>query len=210
MSNGQGGASFFGGLTLLPPIAPPFSLKQILREKLRGERRAAAKPDAGKHAARLFLDAIPIPEGAAVSLYLPIKDELDTEPLAVALIERGVAIALPVIVKKGAPLVFRRYAPGDKLTPNGFGTSAPAPDAEAVLPDIVVAPLLGFTRAGGRLGYGGGFYDRTLEALRKEKQILAVGFAYGAQEVDALPLSPLDQPLDYVVTEREAIRVRSR
>ena len=118
MSNGQGGASFFGGSTLLPPIAPPFSLKQVLREKLRGERRAAARPDAGKHAARHFLDAIPIPEGAVVSLYLPIKDELDTEPLAVALIER-------VAAARGAEIVLEKVE--DMPTIASFGVlSTPA------------------------------------------------------------------------------------
>jgi len=77
-----------------------------------------------------------------------------------------------------------------------------------VTPDILVVPLLAFTRAGGRLGYGGGYYDRTLEALRNGGKPLVVGYAFGAQEVDALPLSPLDQPLDWVVTERGAIRCR--
>ena len=82
----------------------------------------------------------------------------------------------------------------------------PDDQAPIVSPAIIVAPLLAFTRAGGRLGYGGGYYDRTLADLRKAGEVLAVGYAYGAQEVDALPLSPLDQPLDWIVTEREVIR----
>lgn len=180
-----------------------------MREKLRGERRAAAKarPDAGKHAARLFLDHIPLTDGLTISVYYPMKDELDTEPLVAALIERGMAIALPVVETKKAPLVFRRYAPGDELGPGSYGELVPNKSAAAVTPDILVVPLLGFTRAGARLGYGGGYYDRTLKSLRKSHKILAVGYAYGAQEVDALPLTPLDQPLDWIVTEREALKI---
>lgn len=180
----------------------------ILREKLRGERRAAAKarPDAGKHAARLFLENIPLTDGAVVSLYHPMKDELDTEPLASALLERGFVIALPVVETKKAPLVFRRHRPGDALGPGVYGERVPQKTAEAATPDILVVPLLGFTRGGARLGYGGGYYDRTLAALRAARPILAVGFAYGAQEVDALPLTPLDQRLDWIVTEREAFK----
>ena len=180
------------------------------RQALSVDARVAVGAALSGHLRDLLADRFGDMRDRVFSAYWPIKGEPDLRPLMADLHGTGVQVALPLVEVKQAPLVFRRYAPGDKLTPNGFGTSAPAPDAEAVLPDIVVAPLLGFTRAGGRLGYGGGFYDRTLEALRKEKQILAVGFAYGAQEVDALPLSPLDQPLDYVVTEREAIRVRSR
>lgn len=138
-----------------------------------------------------------------------MKHELDTEPLVAALIERGMTIALPVVETKQAPLAFRRYRPGDDLGPGSYGELAPQETAERLTPETLVVPLLGFTRAGARLGYGGGYYDRTLEKLRKTHKILAVGYAFGAQEVDALPLTPLDQPLDWIVTEREAIRARS-
>lgn len=208
----QDEARFSGDFPLLPPIAPFLSQKRALREKLRAERRraAAARPDAGRHAARLFLDHIPIPDGAVISLYHPMKDELDTEPLAAALAERGLTLALPVVEKKKAPLAFRRYRPGEALVSGPHGALVPEKTAEAATPDILVIPLLGFTRAGGRLGYGGGYYDRTLAALRAERPVLAVGYAYGAQEVDALPLSPLDEGLDWIVTEREAIRAAKR
>ena len=199
-------------IALLPPIAPFLSPKTILREKLRGERRAAAKarPDAGKHAARLFLDNIPLKDRQVVSLYHPMKDELDVGPLAAALLGRGCALALPVVETKNAPLIFRRYLPGDALGPGSYGERVPDKTAEALTPDILVVPLLGFTRDGGRLGYGAGYYDRTLADLRARRAVLAVGYGFGAQEVDALPLSPLDQPLDWIVTEREAIRARAR
>jgi 5-formyltetrahydrofolate cyclo-ligase len=193
---------------MLPPIAPLFDPKAMLRERMKGERRAAARarPDAGVHAAKNFMSAIERPKGAVVSLYLPMRDELDTEPLAAALIEEGVTIALPVVVRKKSPLVFRAYLPGDALVAGSYGELVPADTAPEATPDILVVPLLAFTRDGGRLGYGGGYYDRTLEKLRKAGNPVAVGYAFGAQEVDALPLSPLDQHLDWVVTERGAIR----
>lgn len=189
-------------------IKPFISKKTALREMYRGARRRAARarPDAARHAARVFLSEIPLPDGAVVALYFPINDELDTEPLAAALVEKGAAIALPVTQGKKQPLLFRRYAPGDALIPGAYGEQTPDETAETVTPSIVVAPLLAFTREGGRLGYGGGYYDRTLEALRRDGAVLAVGYAYGAQEVDALPPDPLDERLDWVVTERAAHR----
>ncbi|MEZ5891982.1 MAG: 5-formyltetrahydrofolate cyclo-ligase [Parvularculaceae bacterium] len=195
---------------MLPPIATLFDPKAILRERMKAERRAASKarPDAGVHAAANFLRAIARPPGTIVSLYHPMRDEIDTEPLAAALIEEGTSIALPVVAKKKSPLVFRAYAPGDDLVKGSYGELIPAETASEATPTILVIPLLAFTAAGGRLGYGGGYYDRTLEALRKTGRPLAVGYAFGAQEVDALPLSPLDQPLDWIVTERAAIRCK--
>jgi len=193
---------------MLPPIAPFLDPKHILRERMKGERRAAAKarPDAGVHAARNFLDAIAPAKDAIIALYYPINDELDTEPLTAALTTDKITIALPIVGDKKAPLTFRLYAPGDPLIDGVYGAKTPDEDAALATPAIVVTPLLAFTRAGGRLGYGGGYYDRTLEYLRKSGGVTAVGYAYGAQEVDALPLSPLDQPLDWIVTERGALK----
>ncbi len=193
---------------MLPPIASFLDPKHVLRERMKGERKAAhkARPDAGVHAASNFLRDIDIPDGAIVSLYLPMRFELDTEPLAQALFERGVEVALPVVTRKRSPLTFRKYLPGDDLVDGSYGELVPAETAPEQTPTILVVPLLAFTAAGGRLGYGGGYYDRTLEALRQTGAPLAVGYAYRAQEVDALPLTRLDQPLDWVVTERRAIK----
>ena len=193
---------------MLPPIAPMTNPKALLRERMKAERRAAAKarPDAAVHAARNFMASILVPEGAVVSVYYPIKDELDTEPLVAALIEKGASIALPIVARKKAPLIFRRYTPGDALVDGVYGELVPKKTAPEATPTIVVAPLLAFTRSGDRLGYGGGYYDRTLAGLRKNGDVIAVGYAFGAQEVDAVPVSPLDQPLDWVVTERAAIK----
>ena len=192
-------------------VKPFIDRKTALRSLSRGARRRAAKarPDASVHAARNFMSAIALAEDALAALYYPIRDELDTEPLAAALVEKGVPIALPVTQGKTKPLAFRRYAPGDRLVPGAYGEMIPDESAETVAPTVVVAPLLAFTREGGRLGYGGGYYDRTLAALRRQAKeggapVLAVGYAYGAQEVDALPPDPLDEALDWVVTERAA------
>ncbi|MFZ5616809.1 MAG: 5-formyltetrahydrofolate cyclo-ligase [Pseudomonadota bacterium] len=195
----------------LPPIAPGFASKEILRLRMAAARKEAARarPDAGKHAARVFMDHTPIPKGAIVSLYHPMKDELDTKPLAEALLERGFTIALPVTPRKRGPLTFRAFRDGDPLNPDRYGIMTPAEDAPEVRPVLIVTPLLAFTRDGGRLGYGGGFYDRTLAALRAESDVLAVGFAFAAQEVEKLPMSRTDQRLDWIVTEREAIEARS-
>lgn len=154
------------------------------------------------------MDHTPLPENAIVSLYHPMKDELDTRPLAQALLDRGFRIALPVTPKKRGPLTFRAFRDGDPLEADRYGVMTPANEAPEIRPMIIVTPLLAFTRDGGRLGYGGGYYDRTLEALRAETDILAVGFAFAAQEVDNLPMSKSDQRLDWIVTEREAIEVR--
>ncbi|MCB2114299.1 MAG: 5-formyltetrahydrofolate cyclo-ligase [Parvularculaceae bacterium] len=171
------------------------------------ERKAASKarPDAGRHAARIFFDNIPLPDDAIVSLYHPLPDELDTKPLADELIARGRTIALPVTPRKRERLIFRAYSEGDTLAPDRNGIMTPAETAPVVSPTIVVTPLLAFTRDGARLGYGGGYYDRTLKALRASSDIIAVGFAFSAQELKKLPMTKTDQWLDWIVTEREAI-----
>lgn len=192
---------------MLPPIAAFLNPKGILRERMKAERRRAAaqRPDAARHAAANFLARIAVQPGAVVAVYHPIKDELDTGPLAAALRERGARLALPVGDARNAPLVFRLHDGVAPLVPGRHGELTPPPQAPLVRPDIVVTPLLAFTRRGDRLGYGGGYYDRTLASLRAAGSVVAVGYAYGAQEVDALASGPLDQRLDWIVTERGAI-----
>ena len=193
---------------MLPPIAPFCSPKHILRERMKAERAKAfaARPDAARHAAARFIAGIDPRPDAVIAVYAPIKDELDTGPLVEALRDRGCALALPVIVRRGAPLAFRRFEPGDQLAAGPLGVMQPAPEAAEVAPDTVVTPLLGWSRQGGRLGYGAGYYDRTIRALRQRGQIIVVGYGFGAQETDRLPMGPSDERLDWIVTEREAIR----
>jgi 5-formyltetrahydrofolate cyclo-ligase len=148
-----------------------------------------------------------LPAGAVVpvSVYWPMGNEIDVKPLLAALDRTGHVIGLPVALSRGAPLAFRRWRPGDALLDGGFGTSIPGEASAPVVPRILIVPLLAFDRAGFRLGYGGGYYDRTLAALRRAGPVTAIGVAYAGQEVPAVPRGPLDQPLDVIVTERETI-----
>jgi 5-formyltetrahydrofolate cyclo-ligase len=142
-----------------------------------------------------------------VSVYWPIRSELNTRPLIEALSGKGYQVVLPVMHKVRCPLVFRDFAPGDDLVKGPYGLSEPADDKPARDPDIIFAPLAAFDRRGSRLGYGGGIYDATLAELRPKKKATVIGVAYATQEADHVPTEPHDQRLDYVLTERELIVV---
>ena len=142
-----------------------------------------------------------LPAGAVVALYRAIGSELDTSPLAQALVAQDRALCLPVVVALDAPMIFRRWAPGEPLEMDLAGCPAPLPLAETVTPDLVILPLLAFDPTGARLGQGGGHYDRTLAALRRDGRIAAVGMAYAGQALEKLPIEAHDQPLDGVLTE---------
>ncbi len=187
--------------------------KRAARAFARQRRRAAceaAGPLAGEAAARNFLAAIEPPPGCVVSGYWPLDDELDPRPLLEALHARGHVCGLPVVVGKGRPLVFRAWAPGQRLVPAVLGISVPAEEAPEVTPEVVLAPLLAFDGRGFRLGQGGGYYDRTLAALRTlaartgAAPVLAVGMGFAAQRLARVPSGEADQRLDWVVTERAA------
>lgn len=141
-----------------------------------------------------------------VSGFLPIGSEIDTRPLLQQVLDRGGDICLPAVIQRDHPLQFRQWRDGDLLIDEDFGTKAPAPTAKVVQPDILIVPLLAFDRAGYRLGYGGGFYDRSLEQLRRNKPVLAVGVAFAGQESGSVPRDENDQPLDWIITEREAFQ----
>ena len=115
-------------------------------------------------------------------------------------------VGVPVITGAGQPLLFSRWEPEGEMITGQFGAQIPALD-DFFEPEIVIVPLVAFDRQGGRLGYGGGFYDRTLEKLRAKRGTLAIGFAFAAQEADGLPLEATDQPLDMIVTETGVISV---
>lgn len=186
--------------------------KAALRPAAQRQRAAAAaaSPDAGTQLCRRFLDSLALPPGAAVSGYWPSRSEIDLRGLLTELAGRGHTIGLPVVVEKAAPLLFRRWQPGDVLELGSFRIEVPGADQPEVLPQVLLVPLLAFDRAGYRLGYGGGFYDRTLAKLRKlapgGQPPLAVGVAFAGQEIDSVPRDDLDARLDWIVTEREALR----
>ncbi len=183
--------------------------KGELRRAMKARRAAAfaAAPEAGHALASRIFAAIHLPPGAPCSGFWPMGDELDLRPLLARLHFAGHAVGLPVVVKRGTPLLFRRWQPSDVLVSGGYGTSVPGEDKPVVTPEVLFVPLLAFDRQGYRLGYGGGFYDRTLQALRGAGPRLAVGVAFAAQEVEAVPRDHYDQKLDWIVTEAEAIRL---
>ena len=162
---------------------------------------AGAGPCAGVELIRCWVDAGR--RSGIVAGYLPLQSEIDARPLMRALADAGHKLALPCIKRKEHPLEFRRYRFGDKLRGGAYNTREPLRGAELVEPDIVLLPLLAFARNGMRLGYGGGFYDRTLADLRSKKPIFACGLAYAGQEVPVLPTDEYDQKLDGILTETE-------
>jgi 5-formyltetrahydrofolate cyclo-ligase len=179
-----------------------------------GERRRQAVlslPRAGEDLRDRFLAAIPIAGPEIISAFWPLADELDTRPLISALAARGHTIGLPVVIKRGQPLIFRQWTPDTALVQGSFRVMTPPPESPEVVPSLLIVPLLAFDRAGYRLGYGGGFYDRTLHKLRGADghagEVLAVGVALSAQEVASVPRDETDQPLDWIVTEREAFAI---
>lgn len=173
--------------------------------KRRAAAHAALKDQAGAAlAARGLPDAVATPPGI-ISGFIPYKSEITTVPLLNRLRRDGWRTALPVVIAQGQPLVFRLWQPGEPLVPGVWDIPIPPESAEAVDPDVLLVPGLTYDRQGYRLGYGGGFYDRTLEKLRVIKTVTAIGVAYQAQLVDQVPLGEHDAPLDYIMTDEETI-----
>jgi 5-formyltetrahydrofolate cyclo-ligase len=184
------------------------SAKAALRLMLRDQRKAlaAAAPDAGVQAAALM----PLPVMAAgfvVAGYRARGGEVDPWPLMERLAAAGARLALPVALDREQPLRFRAWGPGAPLLPDAFNIASPTADAAEVEPDLVIAPLLAFDRAGGRIGQGGGHYDRTLAALRARRPVFVLGLAYAGQALAEIPLEPHDQKLDAILTEKAYIKV---
>lgn len=189
-------------------MTTPADDKRALRAAAKMARAAAkaATPDAAARLAARFLATITLPKDAIVGGYWPIGDEIDVLPLLAALRAQGCAIALPVVVGPGMPLTFRVWRPGDAMAAGAHGIAAPLPSAEIIIPNLLIVPLLAFDREGWRLGYGAGYYDRTLEALAitgaaAGQAVMAVGVAYAGQEVPAVPHDGGDVRLDALVTD---------
>lgn len=190
------------------PTADP---KAGLRREVFARRKAthAADRETGGEAARAARDhflASRLHTGVRViSGYRPIRTEIDPTPLMEALHAAGHRVCVPVIEAQGLPLRFREWHPGAAMVEGAFGAEVPA-EGDWLEPGLLIAPLVAFDGEGRRLGYGGGFYDRTLAGLRAVRRTLAVGLAYAVQQVEAVPHDATDQPLDAVVTERGLIR----
>jgi 5-formyltetrahydrofolate cyclo-ligase len=189
-------------------------IKSDLRRHSLARRDLVSPAESHEAAARIAARALALVENIiarerlaapVVSVYWPIRSELNTRLLIEALCDKGVTVALPVMTAVRRPLRFRAFAPGDNLAKGPFGLSEPSAVKPLLDPDIVFAPLAAFDRRGYRLGYGGGIYDATLEELRARKRVFAIGLAYACQEAPAIPSEPHDQRLEYLLTEREAI-----
>jgi len=177
-------------------------IKQAARKAAFARRAVAHRADSGAGAG-LLSGVLAGYRGVPLAGYMPIRSEIDPLPAMAEAAAHG-PVAVPVIAGAGLPLDFSLWEPGCALREGPFGAMVPEVD-RFIEPEILIVPLVAFDRAGGRLGYGGGFYDRTLERLRHRRPTLAIGFAYAAQEAEGLPLEPTDQPLDMVVTEAEVI-----
>jgi len=175
--------------------------KAELRRKAQAQRAAffAKNGAAAAAAAAHFFREIALAPTDMVAAFWPIRDEIDVKPLLTRLMDSGQPVCLPVVVGKDRPLEWRQWREGAALAPAGFGTLAPDALAPVVVPDVIVMPMLGFDAQGTRLGYGGGHYDRTLQAIAKRPRL--IGFAFSVQAFDFIPREPHDVPLDAVVTE---------
>jgi 5-formyltetrahydrofolate cyclo-ligase len=177
------------------------ALKAEARKAAFARRKAAHGLGADAAAQARLAQLLRPHAGKVLSGYMPIRTEIDPVPVMAAW---DGPVAVPVIVGAGQPLEFHRWTPGCAMTEGPFGARIPA-EAVALVPEVLIVPLVAFDRDGGRLGYGGGFYDRTLARLRAAGPVIAIGFAYAAQEAQDLPKEATDARLDAVVTEAETI-----
>jgi 5-formyltetrahydrofolate cyclo-ligase len=172
-------------------------IKTLAREAAFAARKAAFAAGQGQ-AAEILADFLAAEAGKVLSGYMPMRTEIDPLPAMAA--HQG-PVGVPVIIGKGLPLRFREWSPGARMVEGAFKALIPE-DGTWVEPKVLIVPLLAWDRRGYRLGYGGGFYDRTLEGLRAKGPVRAVGFAFAAQEVAEVPIDATDQRLDAVVTEK--------
>ena len=175
--------------------------KAAARQAAFERRKLAHQP--GAAAAGYLSEVLAGYRGVPLAGYMAMRTEIDPTAAMAEAAAHG-PVGVPVIMGAGQPLQFRLWEPDCEMIAGEFGAQIPASGAW-MIPQIVIVPLVAFNRSGGRLGYGGGFYDRTLEKLRAAKPTLAIGFAYTAQEDENLPLEPTDQPLDLIVTEQGVI-----
>lgn len=177
--------------------------KAAARAKALTARKIAFRDGDRRAGAARLLGVLETYRDTVISGYMPMRGEIDPLP-AMAGLARDNRICVPVIPGKSVPLIFHRWTPEGAMQAGTFGAQVPV-EALEMTPQVLIVPLLGFDRRGGRLGYGGGYYDRTLEELRAVRPTLAIGFAWAAQEMDDLPLEVTDQALDMVVTDRDVI-----
>ena len=214
-SDGLGGSALLpcrraAGYPLRMESSVVLAEKSALREAALARRDALPAVERAAAAEALAARGLPLAlsPGMVVSGFSPMRSEINPVPLMRCLADQGAMLALPVVQGRGHPLAFRAWSFGDPLVPGVWGIREPAAQAPSVAPDLLLVPLAAFDRRGYRLGYGGGYYDRTITALRRLKAIVAVGLAFAAQEIVRVPDMPYDARLDFVLTEHEAIDCR--
>lgn len=182
------------------------SAKKEARKLAFAARKPAKTPQADAAAASALIDVLEGFSDRIIAGYMPIRSEVNPLPAMTALARKN-CLCVPVIQGDGLPLLFREWTPEAPNGPSIIGALVPA-TGDFVEPDILIVPMVAFDPRGFRLGYGGGFYDRTLERLRDvNPSVLAIGFAFAAQRLEAVPQEPTDQPLDMIVTEAEVLRL---
>ncbi len=189
------------------PTAPAAVLKAVLRREALARRKSVhAVRHAGASAdlARRIASELST-QGKIIAGYWPLGTEIDCVPALATLKAAGIEVALPVVAGQGQVLIFRSWAPGDILEAGPFGTMHPAQRASLVVPDIMLLPLMAFDSTGHRLGYGAGYYDRTVAALRRDRQVVIIGLAYDEQQIDTLPADSHDQKMDAVITDQRML-----
>ncbi len=188
------------------------SLAEIKRQArsratlIRNHVHEAAKIGAGAALAARGLPVVRNAQINVISAFHSFGTEISTFELFETLVAEGWTTALPVVVAKNTPLLFRQWAPGDALVLGRWDIQIPPESASEVQPDVLLVPMLAYDRMGYRLGYGGGFYDRTLAKLRAFKKVTAIGVAYAGQEIDMVPRDDHDQSLDWIMTEQETFK----
>lgn len=181
-------------------------LKNDIRNKIFGKRKLAHNSREATNTVHLssFLEHF---QGLPMAGYMPIRTEIDPLPSMEKISFYG-KVGVPVIQGANEPLLFAEWTPCIEMIEGQFGAKVPK-SKNFFTPELLIVPLVAFDRQGGRVGYGGGFYDRTLEKLKMDKPVLAVGFAYSCQEIEQVPLEMTDQSLDFVITERAVLDLRS-
>ncbi|MBS0535944.1 MAG: 5-formyltetrahydrofolate cyclo-ligase [Proteobacteria bacterium] len=183
------------------------SQKSALRAATLAKRDAMPAAERQAAAEELAARGLPVAvePGQIVSGFMPMKTEINPLPLLRKLADAGARLALPCIAGRGKPLIMRAYQFGDQFKSGQWGIREPTPDAPEAKPDIVLVPLVCFDRAGHRVGYGAGYYDRTIAGLRALKPVVTIGIAFALQEIPQVPATEHDQRLDFVLTEKEII-----
>ncbi|SCA56791.1 putative 5-formyltetrahydrofolate cyclo-ligase [Candidatus Terasakiella magnetica] len=179
--------------------------KAQLRTKMLFKRKSISLSGQDVRLKETFFSTDLFTDYKKVAAYWPMAGELDVRALLHALSAEGRTCALPIVKKKHAPLVFLHWQTGDVLIKGAHGTQQPEPSVAELIPDLALVPLLGFDQKGGRLGFGGGYYDRTLEAY---PQIKTIGVAFDEQEVDHIPMDVFDQKMDWILTPTRVIEIQ--